>query len=121
MQVEETTEGIDYSRLKQQEKIYFYDDVILYEDELADNGTALLSAKIVSVSLSLMTWISRSSVVLCTCAACDGLRVLCPPAFFPEGGWGCSKNERHQNLPPGQCVTPCLLGAMVTHIPAGWH
>jgi type 2A phosphatase activator TIP41 len=44
--VEETGEGIDYSRLKQQETIHFYDDVILYEDELADNGTALLSAKI---------------------------------------------------------------------------
>lgn len=49
--MEDTTEGIDYSRLKQQEKIYFYDDVILYEDELADNGTALLNVKIVSASL----------------------------------------------------------------------
>ena len=46
--MEATEEGIDYSRLKQQERIYFYDDVILYEDELADNGTAMLSAKIVS-------------------------------------------------------------------------
>ena len=46
--MEVTEEGIDYSRLKQQERIYFYDDVILYEDELADNGTAMLSAKIVS-------------------------------------------------------------------------
>ena len=51
-QVEETDEGIDYSRLKQQERIYFYDDVILYEDELADNGTAVLSVKIVSVPQS---------------------------------------------------------------------
>ena len=46
--MEETSEGIDYSRLKEQEKIYFYDDIILYEDELADNGTAVLSVKIVS-------------------------------------------------------------------------
>jgi type 2A phosphatase activator TIP41 len=46
IQVEETSEGIDYSQLKQQERIHFYDDVILYEDELADNGTAVLSAKI---------------------------------------------------------------------------
>jgi type 2A phosphatase activator TIP41 len=44
--VEETSEGIDYSRLKEQERIYFYDDVILFEDELADNGTAMLSVKI---------------------------------------------------------------------------
>ena len=47
--MEETSEGIDYSQLKQQERIQFYDDVILYEDELADNGTAVLSVKIVSV------------------------------------------------------------------------
>lgn len=46
--MEETAEGIDYSQLKQQEKIHFYDDVILYEDELADNGTAMLNVKIVS-------------------------------------------------------------------------
>ena len=46
--MEETSEGIDYSRLKEQERIYFYDDVILFEDELADNGTAMLSVKIVS-------------------------------------------------------------------------
>lgn len=45
-QVEETEERIDYDRLKQQERIYFYDEVILYEDELADNGTAVLTAKI---------------------------------------------------------------------------
>ena len=50
--MEETEEGIDYSLLKKQETIYFYDDVVLYEDELADNGTAVLSVKIVS----LQTW-----------------------------------------------------------------
>ena len=48
LQVEETEEGIDYSLLRKQETIYFYDDVVLYEDELADNGTAVLSVKIVS-------------------------------------------------------------------------
>ena len=31
------------------EKILFFDEVILYEDELDDNGCAVLSAKIVSV------------------------------------------------------------------------
>ena len=44
--VEETSERIDYERLKQQEKIFFYDEAILYEDELADNGTSVLSVKI---------------------------------------------------------------------------
>lgn len=66
MQVEETTERIDYSRLKQQEKIYFYDDVILYEDELADNGTALLSAKIVSVTLAQSSTAVSASGLSCS-------------------------------------------------------
>ena len=40
--------GIDYERLKLREKILFFDEVILYEDELDDNGCAVLSSKIVS-------------------------------------------------------------------------
>ena len=44
----QTGDRINYEQLKQQEKIYFYDEVILFEDELADNGTAVLSVKIVS-------------------------------------------------------------------------
>ena len=47
-QITETEDRIDYAKLKTQERIYFYDEVILYEDELADNGTAVLSVKIVS-------------------------------------------------------------------------
>ena len=34
-------------KLKIKEKIYFYDDVVLYEDELADNGVAKLNVKMV--------------------------------------------------------------------------
>ena len=49
IQIAETDDRIDYAKLKTQERIYFYDEVILYEDELADNGTAVLSAKIVSI------------------------------------------------------------------------
>lgn len=37
---------IDYTRLKVQEKILFFDEVVLYEDELDDNGCAKLSLKI---------------------------------------------------------------------------
>ena len=40
--------GIDYERLKLREKILFFDEGILYEDELDDNGCAVLSSKIVS-------------------------------------------------------------------------
>ncbi|CAO3649564.1 unnamed protein product [Cunninghamella blakesleeana] len=36
---------INVQRLKQKEPILFYDENILYEDELADNGTAILSIR----------------------------------------------------------------------------
>ncbi|CAO3653636.1 unnamed protein product [Cunninghamella echinulata] len=36
---------INVDRLKQKEPILFYDENILYEDELADNGTAMLSLR----------------------------------------------------------------------------
>jgi hypothetical protein len=39
------------NRLRKQEPILFYDENILYEDELADNGTAMLLIRLVSVQL----------------------------------------------------------------------
>ena len=36
-------------QLKVKEKIFFYEDVILYEDELADNGIAKLNVKMVNI------------------------------------------------------------------------
>lgn len=44
--VEETDERIDVNKLKVREEILFYDDVSLYEDELADHGTAQYSVKV---------------------------------------------------------------------------
>lgn len=44
--VEETEERIDVNKLKVKEEILFYDDVTLYEDELADHGTAQYSVKV---------------------------------------------------------------------------
>ncbi|ORX92582.1 TIP41-domain-containing protein [Basidiobolus meristosporus CBS 931.73] len=41
-----TTQTIDIERLKLPEPILFYDHIVLYEDELADNGSAILSIKI---------------------------------------------------------------------------
>jgi len=38
--------SIDYEKLKIQEKILFFDEVVLYEDELDDNGCAKLSVKL---------------------------------------------------------------------------
>ncbi|GBM18369.1 TIP41-like protein [Araneus ventricosus] len=40
-----TEERIDVEKLKVKSKILFYQDIILFEDELADNGTAQLSVK----------------------------------------------------------------------------
>ena len=51
-QVEPTNDRIDLEQLKVKEKIYFYEDVILYEDELADNGIAKLNVKMVIMHLS---------------------------------------------------------------------
>ncbi|KND01141.1 uncharacterized protein SPPG_04232, partial [Spizellomyces punctatus DAOM BR117] len=39
-------ELIDIERLKRPDPIMFYDELILYEDELADNGTAILSLRV---------------------------------------------------------------------------
>lgn len=44
--VEETSERIDVDKLKQREKILFYHDLTLFEDELHDNGIAACSVKI---------------------------------------------------------------------------
>lgn len=46
-QVQSTDERIDMEQLKIKEKIYFYEDVILFEDELADNGISKLNVKMV--------------------------------------------------------------------------
>ncbi|CAG8765550.1 18853_t:CDS:2, partial [Racocetra fulgida] len=43
---EKTTDRINVEKLKLPEPILFYDEVILFEDELADNGTAILNSKV---------------------------------------------------------------------------
>jgi len=43
---EPTELEINYQKLKVQEKILFFDEVVLYEDELDDNGCAKLSVKL---------------------------------------------------------------------------
>lgn len=44
--VESTDESINIERLKVREKILFFDDLMLFEDELADNGCSQLNVKI---------------------------------------------------------------------------
>ncbi|RKP39720.1 TIP41-like family-domain-containing protein [Dimargaris cristalligena] len=43
---EPSTDRIDYEKLKQKEPILFFEDIVLYEDELADNGVSLLNVKV---------------------------------------------------------------------------
>ncbi|KAF3915420.1 hypothetical protein AA313_de0209192 [Arthrobotrys entomopaga] len=45
-QFEPTEDHIPLDKLRRQDPILFFDDVMLYEDELADNGMSILSVKI---------------------------------------------------------------------------
>jgi type 2A phosphatase activator TIP41 len=45
--IEDTDECIDLEKLKRKDKILFYVDLTLFEDELHDNGIASLSVKMV--------------------------------------------------------------------------
>lgn len=47
-EIEVTDERIDIEKLKEKEKILFYQELMLYEDELHDNGIASSTIKIVS-------------------------------------------------------------------------
>lgn len=57
---------IDMENLKKREQILFYADVTLFEDELHDNGTALLSVKVVwFIFFSIVfVWIYNSCLAL---------------------------------------------------------
>jgi hypothetical protein len=44
-----TKKKIDIERLKKQEPILFYEEIVLYEDELGDNGSARLHVRIVDI------------------------------------------------------------------------
>jgi len=46
LKVSETVERIDVEKLKKRDPIHFYDDVLLFEDELSDHGTSILSVKV---------------------------------------------------------------------------
>lgn len=46
LRVSETVERIDMEKLKAREQIMFFDDVLLFEDELHDHGVSMISVKI---------------------------------------------------------------------------
>ena len=47
IQISDTTEQFDLEKLKRHDKMHFYCDIPLFEDELADHGSAILSVKMV--------------------------------------------------------------------------
>ena len=83
----EASERIDYEKLKAQERIAFYADIILFEDELADNGAAILSVKI--VSLISRAWHGDSICLMISFIRTEsnGQRVLHPAEVLSESGW----------------------------------
>lgn len=48
LKVTKTAERIDMEKLKAREQIMFFDEVLLFEDELHDHGVSMISVKIVS-------------------------------------------------------------------------
>ena len=61
--VEASDERIDMERLKVRDKISFYSDVILFEDELHDSGCSVLSVKIVCASFIDTCLTANSDIV----------------------------------------------------------
>lgn len=53
--VAETTERINLEKLRAREQIVFFDEVLLFEDELHDHGVSMISVKIVSAVLIRFT------------------------------------------------------------------
>lgn len=47
VKISRTEERINYRKLQEREKILFFQEIILYEDELDDNGCSVLTAKLV--------------------------------------------------------------------------
>lgn len=64
LKVSETTERIDMEKLKAREQIMFFDEVLLFEDELHDHGVSMISVKIVSDDVSVAQWCCYCSLTL---------------------------------------------------------
>ncbi|XP_057677615.1 TIP41-like protein isoform X2 [Corythoichthys intestinalis] len=55
MKVTETTERINLEKLRTREQIMFFDEVLLFEDELHDHGVSMISVKIRVMPTSFFT------------------------------------------------------------------
>ena len=93
-QVEETNQQIDFEKLKKKEKIEYWDETILYEDELGDNGVAKYNVKIVSLDNN-STRVTLSNTVLHVLIVAESNEhlFLSTGSFLPESGW-CSGTDQ---------------------------
>ncbi|XP_057306725.1 TIP41-like protein isoform X2 [Hydractinia symbiolongicarpus] len=58
-----TDDRIDMEKLKRREKIHFYQDLLLFEDELADHGIAKLSVKMAGSNYILREYTSKEKKI----------------------------------------------------------
>lgn len=107
--VEPTEDRIDLERLKMKERILFYDDVCLYEDELGDNGTSMLSVKIRCMPNSfflLMRFFLRVDDVLVRIIDTRLYHVADTNYFLREFIFKEERVEKLQHLPPHLLTNP---------------
>ena len=59
IQVQETAERISVEKLQARDRIHFYTDLLLFEDELHDNGCSILTVKVVNT-----IFITNSNIIV---------------------------------------------------------
>jgi len=107
--IEQTEDRIDLEKLKVKERILFYDDVCLYEDELGDNGTSMLSVKIRCMPTSfflLMRFFLRVDGVLIRIIDTRLYHVAETSFFLRECLFKEERIENLQHLPPHLLTNP---------------
>lgn len=80
--VSKTSERIDIEKLKAREQIMFFDDVLLFEDELHDHGVSMISVKIVSPAR-----VSTEQCHSCTSGTVALFQTLADTFFFCDMVW----------------------------------
>uniref|UniRef100_A0A8C3SR64 TIP41-like protein n=1 Tax=Chelydra serpentina TaxID=8475 RepID=A0A8C3SR64_CHESE len=90
LKVVPTTDHIDTEKLKAREQIMFFEEVLLFEDELHDHGVSSLSVKIADKPYMLREYTSKESKI-------SSLTHV-PPSLFTE------PNEISQYLPVKETV-----------------
>jgi len=110
--VMETEEKIDFEKLKKREKILFFDELVLFEDELADNGSAELSVKarvMESCMYVLMRFFLRVDGVLCRIHDTRLYHDYETDFFIREYTEKEAPWEKVSSIPPSKLTDPCTV------------